>query len=110
MVDISEYLNIYVNIPVIKGNIKYYEAKEKYNLIIPLKEGEYEKIYVKQDFIKNIVPPLASGSKIGTVTAYIENEIIFKQDIYLNKNIIKNNILYYLNSALKDMFLSFKVI
>lgn len=88
-VDISDYLNIYIKIPIIKGNIKYYENTKKYEASIPLKEDEYEKIYIKQDFVKSITPPMSAGSKIGNIKAYIDNEVIYEQDIYLEKNIYK---------------------
>lgn len=42
-VDISNYLKIYVKIPIIKGNKEYYESKEEYSIKVPLKDGEYEK-------------------------------------------------------------------
>lgn len=110
MTDISNYLKFYINISVTKGNIKYYEIQENYNLSIPLKKGEYEKIYVKQDLIKNIEAPLTAGSKIGTVTAYIGEEIIFEENIYLKKNIKKTTVLDYFNLVLKDIFIPFETI
>ena len=103
-------MKFYINIPVTKGNIKYYEIQENYNLSVPLKKGEYAKIYVKQDLIKNIEAPLTTGSKIGTVTAYIGEEVIFEESIYLRQNIKKTTILDYFNLALKDIFVPFETI
>lgn len=103
-VDISNYLKIYVRIPVIKGNIKYYESIENYEAKIPLKEGEYEKIYVKQEFVEYISAPLSKQTKIGSIKAYIDNEIIYEQDIYLKENIYKLGVGDYVNIAFRDIF------
>ena len=54
--------------------------------------------------------PLTVGSKIGTVTAYIDEEVIFEENIYLKQNIKKTTILDYFNLALKDIFVPFETI
>lgn len=103
-VDISDYLKIYIRIPIVKGSVKYYESNENYIAKIPLKEGEYEKIYIKQDFVKSISAPISNGTKIGNIKAYIDDEVIYEQDIYIKENIYKLGIIDYINSAFKNMF------
>lgn len=110
MTDISSYLRIYVNIPVEKGNINYYEKQINYNYSVPLKEGEYDKIYLKQEIIESIKAPMLAGQKIGKVSAYIGEEKIFEKEIYLDKNINKNMPLFYINKAFKEIFLAYSVI
>lgn len=108
--DISKYLNFYVNIPVVKGNIKNYERKISDNLSIPITDEEYEKIYIKQDIIQNIIPPMQSGEKIGKITAYIDDEIIYEKDIFLEEDIKKKNVIDYIIESLSNMFLPIEVI
>lgn len=103
-VDISDYLKIYVKIPIIKGNKEYYESKEEYSVKVPLKDGEYEKIYVKQEFEKCLVAPVIAGTKIGDIKVYIDDELIYEEDIYLNENIKKKGMIDYINEAFYNMF------
>lgn len=110
MTDISNYLKVYVNIPVIKSDIKYYEKQISFNYSLPLKEGEYEKIYLRQEFIDEINVPMLAGEKIGKVSAYIDGEKIFEEEIFLDRNIYKNKPQYYINKSYKDLFLSYSVI
>src|SRR5574344_1774855 len=90
--DISDLLNFYVNIPVKKGNILNYERKIYDNLVLPLTNEEYEKIYIKQDIIKKIDAPMKKGEKIGEIYAYIGDEQIYKKEIFLDENITKKGI------------------
>lgn len=102
--DISNILNFYINIPVIKGNIKYYEQKISANMKIPLTKEEYENIYIKQDIIKAIYPPLSAGTYIGNIKVMIEDEVLYETKIYLEENIYKKNMKDYFNDALKNLF------
>ena len=85
--DISDYLNFYINIPVIKGNIKSYEKKISDSKEIPITDEEYERIYIKQDVMQSITPPMNAGQKIGTIYAYIGDEEIYKKEIILEEDI-----------------------
>ena len=110
MTDISNYLKVYVNIPVIKGNMDYYEKQINYKYSVPLKEGEYDKIYLKQEFIDSINAPMLVGQKIGKISAYIGEEKIFEKEIFLDENIYKNTPLFYINKAYKEAFLQYSKI
>lgn len=102
--DISSILNFYINIPVIKGNVKYYDQKISANMEIPLTEEEYDNIYIKQDIIKAIYPPLSAGTYIGNIKVMIEDEVLYETKIYLKENIYKKSIKDYFNEALKNIF------
>lgn len=102
--DISKLLNFYINIPVSKGNILNYERKIQDYYSLPLTDEEYQKIYIKQDLMDKIYPPMFSGEKIGTISAYIGDEKIYSKDIFLDENILKRNTIEYFIFAIKNMF------
>ena len=109
-VDISKYLNFYVNIPVEKGNIPNYERKYNDSMLIPLMDGEYEKINIKQDVYQKITTPMYVGEKIGKIQVYIDEEKIYEKDIILDQNIYKKSVIDYFNEGLKNMFKSVNLI
>ena len=104
--DLSPLLNFYINIPVYKGNILSYERKIQDSMSLPLTEEEYEKIYIKQEIIQNIVPPMSVGEKLGLISAYIGDEKIYEKEIILEENITKKRIFDYFIQGLKNMFSS----
>ena len=108
--DISKYLNFYINIPVEKGNIKSYERQYEDTMILPLDEEEYEGIYIKQDVVQKIVPPMYLGDRIGKIEVYIKDEKIYEKEIILDQNIYKKNVLDYINEGLGNMFKKFEKI
>ncbi|MEG0872804.1 MAG: D-alanyl-D-alanine carboxypeptidase family protein [Clostridia bacterium] len=102
--DISKYLNFYINIPVEKGNIDNYERQISEEFTVALSKEEYEKIYIKQDIVQNIVPPMRASTKLGTINVYIDEEKIIGKDIYLEENIYEKTINDYMRQILEDMF------
>lgn len=102
--DISKYLNFYINIPVIKGNVKNIEKTYTDTLSLPLTNEEYEKIYIKQWSLEYITPPMLAGEKIATIEVMLENETLYKKDFFLEQNIYKKSFLDYLKEEIKDMF------
>lgn len=103
--DISKYLNFYINIPITKGNIDFYERSYSDSLELPLTDEEFEKIYIKQNVISNIGAPLDIGTSIGDIKVLIDDEIIYSKDLYLEENIYKKEIMDYIHEGLKNMFL-----
>lgn len=103
-VDISDYLKFYINIPVIKGSLSFYERIFNDSLSFPLKEGEYEKIYVKQNIAENLIAPVTLGTKIGNVQVILDNEILYEKDIYLDETIQKKKAIDYFNDSFKNIF------
>lgn len=104
LMDISDYLKHYINIPVIKGNISNYERTFLDNLSIPLTSEEYEDIYVKQDVIEKIDAPMNAGTKLGNIKVMLEDEILYEKDIYLDENIKKKDMLDYIKEGIKNIF------
>ena len=102
--DISSMLNFYINIPVHKGNISIYERKIQDSMTIPLTDEEYEKIYIKQELITKIEPPMQAGEKLGNIYAYIGDEKIYEKGIYLEEDITKKKVMDYFVDGIKNMF------
>lgn len=102
--DISQLLEFYINIPVTKGNIEYYERKISDNMVIPLTDEEYEKIYIKQELKTNIYAPIKKGEKIGCISAYIGDEKIYEKEIFLEEDITKKTVFDYFVLGIKNMF------
>ena len=102
--DISKNMNWYVNIPIYKGKVKYYEKYITREMKVPLTDEEYEKIYVKQTILPVIKAPLYKGYKLGTIEIYVDNEMIYSEDLYLDKNIYKKTVLDYVVYGIKNMF------
>ena len=95
-----------INIPIIKGNIKSYEKKISDNKEIPITDEEYERIYIKQDVMQSITPPMNAGQKIGTIYAYIGDEEIYKKEIILEEDIKCKTPIDYFFEGIKNMFIS----
>ena len=102
--DISSLLNFYINIPVHKGNISTYERKIQDSMTIPLTDEEYEKIYIKQELITKIEPPMKAGEKLGNIYAYIGDEKIYEKEIYLEEDITKKKVMDYFIDGIENMF------
>ncbi len=104
--DISNNLNFYINIPVIKGNITNYKRTYKDSLALPLTKEEYNSIIIKQEVIDSITPPMQMGTVIGKVEAYIEDEKIYEKEYILEENIYKKGFLDYLKEGITNMFVA----
>ncbi|MEG2311039.1 MAG: D-alanyl-D-alanine carboxypeptidase family protein [Clostridia bacterium] len=102
--DISDYLNFYINIPVKKGSIKYYERQYSSELSIPLTKEEYENIYIKQYSEPLLVPPLRVGTKVGRIEVLVDDEVLYEKDVFLEENIYKKTVLDYIKQGLSNMF------
>lgn len=108
--DISNFLNIYINIPIIKGTENDYIATFKDSKKIALTEEEYSKIYVSENFIDKIEAPMNAGTYIGTYTVSIDDEILYTKDFYLPYDIVKKTPLDYFISCIKNMFSKLEMI
>ena len=104
LVDISEYMNWYINIPVYKGAINNYEKYITENMVVPLKEGELEQIYVKQTILPVIRTPMYKGNILGDIAMYIGEEKIYETEVILDRDLKKNDVWYYMFHGIKDMF------
>lgn len=108
--DISNFLNIYINIPIIKGTENDYITTFKDSKKIALTEEEYSKIYVSENFIDKIEAPMNAGTYIGTYTVSIDDEILYTKDFYLPYDIVKKTPLDYFISCIKNMFSKLEMI
>lgn len=104
MMDISDSINWYIDIPVYKGNIYSYVKKFNFNKRLPLKEGELNEIYISQTILPSLHAPVSRGTYLGTLELYIQDEKLYSQNIYLEEEITKNTVLDYMIKGLKGIF------
>ncbi len=104
MTDISESINWYIDVPVYKGNIYSYVRKFNFNKKLPLKEGELERIYISQSIVPNLYAPVNKGSYLGKIELYLDDELLYSKNIYLEQEITKNTVLDYMIKALNGIF------
>ena len=78
--DLSPFLNVYIDIPIIKGISKNYVRTYSDKRIEALTEEEYSKIYVSQNFIQKIEAPMYKGAYLGTYTVSIDDEVLYSKD------------------------------
>ncbi|MBQ8379616.1 MAG: D-alanyl-D-alanine carboxypeptidase [Clostridia bacterium] len=108
--DISNFLNIYINIPIFKGTETTYIDTYRDTKKIALTEDEYSKIYVSENFIDKIQAPMNAGTYIGTYTVSIEDEVLYTKDFYLQHDILKKTPFDYFISNIKNMFSNLELI
>lgn len=108
--DISNFLNVYINVPVIKGKIENFVFSYSENKKMALTEEEYSKIYISQNFVDKIEAPMNAGTYIGTYTVSIDDEILYSKDFYLPYDIVKKNPFDYFINIIKNMFKKLEMI
>ena len=108
MEDLSDTINWYIDIPVYKGDIYSYIKKFKVDKKIPLKQGEKEKIYISQNILPKIEPPLIKGTYLGNIEIILGSEVLYTKNIYLEQDIKKNNIFDYMKRGLFSIFNLYK--
>lgn len=102
--DISNFLNVYIDIPIIKGKKDKYIQTYSEQKFEALTEEEYSKIYVSQTFIPKIEAPMLKGTYIGTYTISIDDEILYSKDFFLQEDILKKTPIDYFRNSLTNMF------
>lgn len=102
--DLSEMMNWYIKVPVIKGEKDFYELNLSDTVTYPIIEQEIDNIYVKQEFIKEIHPPMVEGAYIGNIKMFLGDEEIYSRDIYLSETINKRRITQYFKDGLDSIF------
>ena len=104
MVDVSDTINWYIDIPVYKGNIYSYVRKFNFDKKLPLKDTEIEQIYISQSILPSLHAPVNRGSYLGSLELYIGKELLYTNDIYLEQDIKKNSVIDYMIKGLKGIF------
>lgn len=105
--DLSNFTNIYINLPIIKGKQEDYVAIYNDNIFEALTKEEYSNIQVKQELLKEINAPMHKNDYIGKVTIYTGDYIIYEKEIHLEYDIQKKKVkdyMYYILSHLFDKF------
>lgn len=104
MVNIKDRINWYIDIPVIKGDVKAYVKKFDADISLPLREDELEKIYVSQNIVPILNTPVKRGSYLGNIELYIDEEKLYNKEIYLDKDLNKNTVIDYMILGFKSLF------
>lgn len=102
--DISSFLNIYIDIPVIKGKIDRYIKSYSDTKFEALTKEEYSQIYVSQNIVQNLEAPIPKGTYIGTYTVNLNDEILYTKDLYTDEDILKKTPFDYFIYCLSSMF------
>ncbi|MDD2376463.1 MAG: D-alanyl-D-alanine carboxypeptidase [Clostridia bacterium] len=102
--DLSKMMNWYVKIPVIKGENEYYEANILDSMTYPIISEEYDNIYVKQEFLKEIYAPMPKGTYLGNIKMYLGEEEIYLKDIFLTEDLNKRSMNQYFKDGLNSIF------
>lgn len=104
MVDVSEIINWYIDIPIRKGVEDVYVEKLKFATKLPLREGEKEEVYLYEDVVPVLEAPIRKGECVGKIGLCIKNEEVFSKKIYTKYEIRKKNVKDYFILGLKHMF------
>ncbi len=102
--DLSKMMNWFIKIPIIKGENDYYEININDSMTYPIMSQEYEKIYIKQEFIKEIYAPMLAGTYIGNIKMYLGEDVIYSKDIFLTEDVKKASIKKYFKDGLDMIF------
>lgn len=108
--DISSFLNIYIDIPIIKGKQERYIKSYSEEKFEALTEEEYSKIYVSQNIIPKIDAPMYKGTYLGNYTVSIDDEILYSKDLYLEEDLLKKSPFDYFINIISSMFNSLEEI
>lgn len=108
--DISSFLNIYIDIPIIKGKQERYIKSYSEEKFEALTEEEYSKIYVSQNIIPKIDAPMYKGTYLGTYTVSIDDEILYSENLYLEEDLLKKSPFDYFIHIISSMFNSLEKI
>lgn len=102
--DISNYMKWYIKVPIIKGKQEYFETSITKNMKYPLTKEEYEKIYIKQNTVPSLEAPVLKGTRMANIEICIENEKIYEEEVIIDYDIEKKQIIDYFSMGLRDAF------
>jgi D-alanyl-D-alanine carboxypeptidase len=102
--NLSKMMNWYVKIPIIKGENDYYETNISDSMCYPIMLQEYDNIYIKQEFVKQIYAPISKGTYLGNIKMYLGKEEIYSKDIFLTEDINKAGIKKYFKDEMELIF------
>lgn len=102
--DVSNYINWYINLDVYKGNISKYVRHINKSIVLPLKEGELEEIYITQNIVPFLKAPVRKDVYLGNIEMYIGNEKVYDENIYLEEEITKKTVKDYIHEGIKNIF------
>jgi len=102
--DLSKMMKWYIKIPIIKGEKEYCEVNISDSMTYPIILEEYDNIYVKQEFIKEIYAPMAKGTYLGNIKMYLGEEEIYSKEVYLSEDLNKRNMKNYFQDGLDSIF------
>jgi len=101
--DLSKMMNWYIKIPIIKGEKEYCEINIADSMMYPIITEEYDNIYIKQEFIKEISAPMIKGTYLGNIRMYLGEDEIYSKDIFLTENLNKRTMKDYFKDGVDSI-------
>lgn len=89
----SEYIG---TLPVYKGFEKTVPIYVEKNITMPLTESEYQNLYTKISLPSILMAPIKERDFVGTLSVYLNDQILCESVICAGKSIKKKNMLQYL--------------
>jgi D-alanyl-D-alanine carboxypeptidase (penicillin-binding protein 5/6) len=89
----SEYIG---TLPVYKGFEKAVPIYVDKSVTMPLTESEYQSLYTRISLPSAVTAPIKERDFVGTLSVYLNNEILCESVIRAGKSIKKKNMLQYL--------------
>lgn len=89
----SEYIG---TLPVYKGFEKTVPIYVDKSVTMPLTESEYQSLYTRISLPSAVTAPIKERDFVGTLSVYLNNEILCESVIRAGKSIKKKNMLQYL--------------
>lgn len=84
------------NIPVEKGNVKEMEIVVENNLTALVGKGDEKNIQTEMVY-DNVSAPLGYREKVGTINCYLNDEIIASENLLVNQEVKRKNLINYLD-------------
>lgn len=105
-IDVSDKLDMKITLPIIKGEEDKYTIEFKSDEIIyPIQEGEYDNIYLKENLVGNLFGGDIKGKYLGRLQLFLENELIYYKDYFLEENVQKKSVKKYIKEIFKEFLI-----
>lgn len=89
--------------PVESGETNFLQVGAKDKLTVVLEKEQYDKVKYKVDLIEKAVAPIKSGTKVGNIKVFVEDEFLGEVDLIALESIKEGSIL----KKVKDSVLSY---
>jgi len=91
-------------IQVVNGNKENIELIAKSDLILPLIEGDKEKLKISIDIPKQIHAPIIKGQEIGNIKVYLDGQLISYEKLISRDKVEEKSVLDRVKSFISNIF------